>query len=204
MASIDHHPGSGDLGHEHAESWTEHVSRLKKAGKLQDVVALCRQMLPLPAAFREAAIALRKQIRSARKAGTDYEPFLGKLYDLAVYHEFLFRDPTVTVVVNGHATQYPDYNVAEIADKSGAQAELMCTYEEFGFRKLPLLNDTDGRWLVEKRGEPTGHRSVRDAHQSLWHGYVAQFGNELCGQRREFMRDTESCSAKRKKWWWPF
>jgi hypothetical protein len=50
---------------------------------------MARRHLPLPAAFREAAIALRAIARQNRKHGNDYRSALEELYRLAAILELL-------------------------------------------------------------------------------------------------------------------
>lgn len=118
--------------------------------------------LPLPAAFREAAIALRAQIRAARKSGTPYAQHLVLLYWLAAINS-LWPHWCDRI---GHG----GWNV--LSSIPGAAIQLLpFDYLNLGYSKLELLTVTDRKWLVEAWGEPAAHRTLHDMHRRWWEAY---------------------------------
>ncbi len=71
-------PGPGP---ENGEFWADALDRIKDDP--DERYAMARRHLPLPAAWREMAIALRTKIRKARREKTDYENLLRELHHLA-------------------------------------------------------------------------------------------------------------------------
>jgi len=51
------------------EFWADKVQRLKKQGLSEEVIREARKYIPYPGAFKEIAIAIRKEIRTRRKGG---------------------------------------------------------------------------------------------------------------------------------------
>ena len=52
------------------EFWADKVRRLKSEERFDEVLSICKNKLPFPAAFREVAFVLRRKIRIARKSNT--------------------------------------------------------------------------------------------------------------------------------------
>jgi hypothetical protein len=145
--------------------WADYIKKLKDKPEERLEVAL--NYLPLPAAFREAAVALRAQIRERRKQGAEYGELLSGLHTLAAWDSFLHATPHV------EANAAPAWNVVEIIPEEVWRG-LDLPYSEIGHRELSLLNQTDGKWLEEAWGEPKMHRTAQEYHQGVWNQWVAE------------------------------
>lgn len=169
--------------------WAEEIKRLRNEPLARFHMAI--DYLPSPAAFTEAAIALRTLIRERRKRGESFVGHLSLLYALSALESFFF------------ATDYlpelgePSFNVAEIIPKE-EWPYLKYAYSELGYKNLRLLKKTDRMWLVETWGEPSAHTTLRHLHEREWDWYYgllralrsrqrARFEHEL--QQLEVIRD---------------
>jgi hypothetical protein len=130
-------------------------------------LAMARQYLPLPAAFREAVEALRDLIRAHSGRSADHSDLLSQLYLTAAQQDFLLATPDVPGVG-------PCYSVIMTIPKR-AWLELPMPYAIIGYRHLPLLTRADHRRLVAEWGEPDSHCSARDHHRAVWDEYVAAY-----------------------------
>lgn len=152
---------------ETGEFWADKLDRLKKAGRDAEVLEEALAHLPLPGAFREAAIGIRKVIRQASKDGEDWEPWLSRLYALAVYASWLYGGSFAGKAVSGS-----EFDKAAYVHAQGAAKEVPISYKETGYEHLGLLNKTDAKWLVEKWGEPKAHKGplsqYKDLHDRYW------------------------------------
>ena len=145
--------------------WINDVESLE--GDPAERLALARRYLPLPAAFREAATALRALILSSSMRPVDGTDLLAQLYVTAAQESFLLATPYVPGVG-------PRYNVAASIPRDVWQ-RLSMPYAAIGYRHLPLLNRTDCDWLVVAWGEPDTHSTAQAYHQSVWDAWaVAQ------------------------------
>lgn len=131
---------------------------------------LARQYMPLPAAFREAAEALRVLILEQTKQQTDGRDLLSELYLTAAQENFLLGTPSLVGV--GSA-----YNVATAIPKE-VWLRLPMPYTAIGYRCLPLLTRTDCDWFVVAWGEPDTHLSAQAFHQSVWDEYATRASRE--------------------------
>jgi hypothetical protein len=165
------------------EFWVDRVKRLKKEGCDKKVIAICENNLPLPAAFKELMIALRKAIAKFHKECRDTDNLLNKLYDNAVYYRFLFAYPTV--MLSSKVSQieilrvYPSFNVAEIAHKKGARHVIKSIYSDIGYHYLELLNKTDIKWLVKAWGEPINHADPKQIYLMEWNRHLEYFESNI-------------------------
>ena len=128
---------------------------------------LARKYLPLPAAFREAATALRAMILSAARHGADGDDLLSQLYVTAAQENFLLAEPDVPGISS-------PYKLASSIPKTIWQ-RLPMPYQTIGYRHLPLLTQTDSDWLVVAWGEPDGHSTARAHHQAVWDACVSEY-----------------------------
>jgi len=131
---------------ENGEFWSHALERIKDDPDQR--YAMARRHLPLPAAWREMAIALRTKIRAARKEKTPYEDLLRELHHLAAMASYAGYGPIQRV---------PYARIAA----------LDLAYERVGFEKLLLLGVTDGKWMVELWGEPAAHTSAADLYADM-------------------------------------
>lgn len=130
-----------------------------------------RKSMPLPAAFKEAAIALRALVRERRKQKQDYTDLLSELHRTAAQENFLGSTLYLEEI------QEPGYNVAASIPREIWES-LDIPYHEIGYEELDLLNKTDKKWLVETWGDPARHRSARQLHAEVWNGAVARYKTE--------------------------
>ena len=128
---------------------------------------LARKYLPLPAAFREAATALRAMVLSSARQGADGSDLLSQLYVTAAQANFLLVTPSVI----GAGSRY---DLAASIPKTIWQ-RLPMPYAEIGYRHLRLLTHTDCDWLAVAWGEPDAHSTARAHHQAVWDACVAEY-----------------------------
>lgn len=194
---------------EGSEFWADKVKRLKQQGEVDEVIEICRRKLPLPAAFRELAMALRKRIKALRKEGKSIEQSLKELYEIAAYERFLYGSPTVTLSEHAGHTEagrtYPAFNVAEIAHKNKARSRLSFPYERLGYEHFELLNNSDIKLLVELWGEPNSHNHPQQIYLDQWQTYVAEYEARIIAQNEASATEwRELTKQTKKKKWWPF
>ena len=183
------------LVREGEEFWFDTLCRLKAAGELELVIDLCQRKLPLPAAFRELAVALRKSIRAQRRNGRDPSDQLRALYELAAYERFLFDSPTVEIrsAVGADATTstYPAFNVAMLAHNNGVYHRLAFPYTHFGTEYLVLLNKTDVKLMQKTWGQNTEQRNPRVEYQAEWTPFVDAFERHCQDSDRRFREEMQ-------------
>ena len=126
---------------------------------------LALENLPLPAAFRESAVALRAMVRSKRREQHDYATELKALYELALLYSFLQPDEYCEEL------QEPSYNVAEAVPKSHYDP-FTGDYQTLGYSQLRRLGKTDIKWLVEAWGEPQTHTTIRALQSDRYQEYI--------------------------------
>ena len=129
-------------------------------------LAAAHKYMPLPAAFREAAEALRALIKTRARQQDDVRDLLSELYLTAAQGDFLLATPHIPGIGSR-------YNVASTIPRSVWQ-RLPMPYSAIGYEHLPLLNRTDCDWFVVAWGEPDRHVSAQEYHQAVWDKYVAQ------------------------------
>jgi hypothetical protein len=101
--------------------------------------------LPLPAAFREAAIALRQIIRERRKARESDEQEMLFLYSLAAVESFT----SATKYLEDLGTSA--WSALEIMTPEDWQS-LTFQWNSLGCNELPLLTKTDRRQMIDRWG----------------------------------------------------
>lgn len=169
---------------EAGEFWADRIKKLR--GEPLKRLKLALENLPLPASFREAAIATRALIREKRKAKDNYEEELALLYWLAAINSFSIPYSSVL--------QEPGYNVIESIPGKKLK-NLPFTYHELGFEKLELLNKTDIKWLIELWGEPTAHTSLHEMHIDVWRQYENKLKNKRNRSEKEFISELRNFNA---------
>ncbi len=148
----------GDL--DAGEFWADRIKHYR--GDAQSRLRLALQHLPLPAAFREASVALRSIIRAKRKEKQPYEEELAFLYWLAAICSF--------PVPYSAKLREPGYNVIE-SMPGAIIRNLPFEYRVLGYKQLEVLNATDKKWIVETWGEPEGHSTLHELHRNVWETY---------------------------------
>ena len=164
-----HTPGPCEDG---GEFWYETLQRSKDDPRMRYEIA--ERHLPLPAAWREMAIALRAMIRQARKDGADAELALRKLHGLAALWSF---------AVETDADKGIGYGLFEMTPYSRF-AGLDLSWERIGCDELVLLNPTDRKWMRAAWGEPPVHSTAKRLHSELYLAVSARV-RELNAVERE-------------------
>jgi hypothetical protein len=136
--------------------WYGKVKKLKAKGDNQAVIRECIKSLPYPAAFREIAIAIRKQIHLARKQKDDYSQQLEMLYHFAVVESF-FSDIEWGKIINDKILTRVSRSFVD---------RVQHPYRTIGYSKLPLQK-TDIKWIVDAWGEPNDHHNAAFANREL-------------------------------------
>ncbi|MGO7446471.1 hypothetical protein ACC668_17465 [Rhizobium ruizarguesonis] len=131
---------------ENGEFWSHALDRIKDDPDQR--YAMARRHLPLPAAWREMAVALRTKIRSARKTRTEYQDLLQELHHLAAM------------------SSYAGYGIIQRVPYARLAA-LDLSYDRTGFERLDLLGVTDGKWMRELWGEPSGHSTAAELYEDM-------------------------------------
>ena len=123
--------------------------------------------LPLPAAFREAAVATRALIKRRLKSGEDYTEELALLYWLAAVESF--------GIPYSEYLRQPGFNVLQSVPGRVIKS-LPFTYPQLGYKQLGLLIKTDAKWCVAAWGEPLNHTTLNALHTEVWREYeIAEY-----------------------------
>jgi hypothetical protein len=147
----------GDGLYEAGRFWADAINDLKDDPEQR--LAMAKRHLPLPAAFLEAAIALRALIREARKSGQPIEERLKELHHLAAISSLGAYDDL-------DARPYSQIEALDLSPRA------------LGWEELPLLNKTDQKWMAEVWGQanlPTTARKL----------YPTFFGPNSVSERME-------------------
>lgn len=140
--------------------WADKIKEFR--GEPVKRLAMAINNLPLPAAFREATVALRALIRQKRKDKKTFNDELALLYWFAAIDSF-------SIPYSSYLKQ-PGYNVIE--SMPGKVIKTMpFSYFELGYEKLELLNKTDVKWCIEMWGEPQVHTTLHEIHKDIWQKY---------------------------------
>lgn len=144
--------------------WADEIKQFKDNPLQRLNIAL--KNLPLPAAFREGAIALRAIIRDKRKNKESYDKELSQLYHLAVVRSFM--------LMYAEKAECPGPNIME-SIPGGLIWSLTYSYNEIGYNELELLNKTDIKWLTEYWGEPEVHTTLNKKYKQIWDDYEQKY-----------------------------
>jgi hypothetical protein len=145
--------------------WIDDIAPLK--ANPDERLALARKYMPLPAAFREAATALRAMIMDPDRHASAGESLLTELYRTAAQENFLLAPVRLPGVGSS-------YSVAATIPRHVWQA-LPMPYASIGYRELPLLNWEDRNWLLVAWGEPDRHSTARAYHEAVWYEYLVRY-----------------------------
>lgn len=137
--------------------WADRIKDYRNDPGMRLQIAI--ENLPYPAAFREAAIALRAIIRDKRKSGAKYQDQLDQLYWLAAVNSFS--------IPYSEALREPGFNVMERIPASEIK-KFTFSYDDVGYKELSLLNKTDIKWITELWGEPSNHSTLHLIHADVW------------------------------------
>lgn len=167
---------SGSLSKKQNEKifWADEIKDYRDDPDMRLRIAI--ENFPLPAAFREAAIALRTIIRDKRKNGVEYVNQIKQLYWLAAVNSFS--------IPYSEVLNEPGFNVMESIPKSEIK-KFSFTYQEIGYKKLALLNKTDIKWITDEWGEPIRHSTLHIMYNDVWKKYELK----LLDQKNKFLSD---------------
>lgn len=158
--------------------WADKITALRTEPQRQLQLAI--ENLPLPGAFREAALAVRSLIRAKKSAKAEYRDELTLLYWLAAINSFS--------VPYSKVLNEPGYNVMQ-AVPGQAIKKLRFTYRELGHEHLELLNKTDVKWIEEAWGVPATHTTLHQMHIGLWQEFEEKLRMNREAKRTEFVNE---------------
>lgn len=110
---------------------------------------MAKRHLPLPAAFREGAIALRSIIRAKRKAKEPFDNELRALHRLAAIASLGVYDEL-------DATPFAKIDALDLSP------------DVLGWEQLALLGTSDHKWMVEAWGAPQRHATGRALYPEVF------------------------------------
>lgn len=155
---------------EQGEFWADRIKKLHD--KPDKRLALALENIPLPSAFREAAISLRSIIRKKRKLCESYDEELKDLYWVAAINSFC--------IPYDSRSNSPGFNVAERVPRE-LLVSFAYEYKSLGYNELELLNKTDVKWLIEAWGEPESHTTLNKIHHEVW----VHFADEVIEDKKQ-------------------
>lgn len=163
--------------------WAERIKEFKGEPVKQLRVAL--ENLPLPASFREAAIATRAMIREKRRLKENYDDELVLLYWLAAINSFS--------IPYSEVLKEPGYNIVESIPGKKLK-DLAFSYHVLGYQNLELLNKTDIKWIVSHWGQPGSHTTLHDLHLDIWKEYENKLKAKRDKSDQAFLRELNNLS----------
>lgn len=140
--------------------WADEIKKYKDMPEKRLKLAL--ENLPLPAAFREAAIALRAIITSKKKINENFQTELVRIYDLACVYSFMLD--------YSKKLEGPGYNVMERVPGKYLFS-LSKEYNILGYENLTLLTKTDIKIIKDYWGEPKKHQTMNKLYIDIWSKY---------------------------------
>ena len=168
--------------------WADRIKQYRdEPGKR---LQMAMEHLPLPAAFREAAVATRAIIRAKRKARENYEAELGMLYWLAAIASFMLP--------YAERLKEPGFNVIESIPGKRLRS-LPINYGNLGYEQLGLLNKTDKKWIVEAWGEPGKHSTLNQVHRWLWDEYEEKLIQRRTAEREKSVQELRRLASESSK-----
>lgn len=154
--------------------WADRIVRFRNQPVARLKLAI--ENLPLPAAFREAAVAIRALVRARAALKEDFTDELVLLYWLAAIESF--------GVPYSEFLRQPGFYVLQSIPGKVIKA-LPFTYTQLGYKHLGLLNKTDTKWCIARWGEPVSHTTLNQLHCELWHKYEVDEQAQQARVRRE-------------------
>ena len=163
------------------EFWADRIAFLRTDPERRLLLAL--DNLPLPEAFREAAIAVRSLVRTKRKLRVDFNEELTLLYWLAAVNSFS--------VPYSEVLKEPGYNVIQTIPGKTIRT-LPFTYSELGHEHLTLLSKTDVKWIEEAWGAPTSHTTLHTMYIDLWKEFEERLRLIREAERNKFVDELKT------------
>lgn len=161
---------------ENGKFWYDEIKKMRTESTKRLDLAL--KSLPLPAAFREAAKALRTLIRESKKIDEDYSTYIEQLYKIACIRSFMLDYAPVL--------KMPGYNVM-LSIPGGLLFSLKLDYYIIGVEKLELLNATDRKMMVEKWGDAKEQKTMNEVYRNIWDRAEDKMTAEENNRRRKFL-----------------
>ena len=142
-----------------ADSWQDQIAELKKQGRLDEALRICRKEFPLWSAYQQASLIHRARIKQLSQEELDVLDELAALYRLAAEASFL----------HDRVKGLPNLSLAQLKllDLSPV-TELEMPYKQIGYTELRLIKKTDIKLLLEKWGKPEAHIRPRELHAEAW------------------------------------
>ena len=169
-------PAATEVVADREESSGDKPRRPNREESSDDVIRAFR--IPVPAAFRNIAMAIRADIRARRKEKIDTTDLLAKLYQWAVIEDFFTQIEW---------NRISDHGILRSATRPFIK-RIQAPYKTIGYANLYLLKKTDVKWLVEAFGEPEAHSTARDANLELWQEAVEAFRAAAVQDEQKFWR----------------
>lgn len=181
--------------------WADEIKKLRD--KPDERLAMAMAHLPLPAAFSEAAVALRAMIRIKKKEGVEWQQDLTHLYNLAAWESF--------TLPYAPRLERPGMVVTE-SIPGLVVCNLEFSYKKLGYLQLQILNKTDHKWLVEAWGEPDQHTTLNELHRAVWDHYedlqiakqnsrMSHLSALVAEAKERQLEQVEAPSTIERKWW---
>ena len=161
--------------------WADEIKNHRNNPDIRLKIAM--KNLPLPAAFREAAIALRAKIRSKRKTKINFDSELEMLYLLAAIESFS--------IPYSKNLKTPGFNVLQFTPAEVIK-NLPFSYDNLGFEKLNLLNKTDKKLLLACWGKPRKHSTLHKRHYDVWLKFEQLYSEHMENSRKLLFEEIEN------------
>lgn len=160
--------------------WADEIK--KSRSEPEKRLSLALKNLPLPHAFKEAAIALRAIIK-LKKVDSDLTSItdeLKALYQLAVINSFM--------IPYAENLKEPGFNVMESVPGK-LLFNLPVDYYQIGYEQIELLNKSDIKLLIKVYGEPESHTTLHELYKNIW----IEYENRLIKSRKKSITDIFFC-----------
>lgn len=145
---------------EGGEFWADAIKKLRENPK--ERLHMAERNLPVPVAWKEAAISLRALIKLEEKPLSLTSDCLKKLHFYAAIWSLCIPYSKVLSL--------PGYNVFESIPFSRFN-QLDLSWNIIGCDELELLSKTDKKTMKETWGEPNGHTTAAAIYSCLWDEY---------------------------------
>lgn len=155
--------------HVGGDFWADNVAQLKREGSHLEAAAICRQARPVPAAYRDLLVCLRRLFKDSDHK----DALLREIYANAVEATVLHRVPYIEYIVNGHKTGCPGFNAAAILYKIFQVQPPEIRYDDIGIEHVDWLNKTDKSRLIKAWGVPKAHRDPFELFKPEWERAVS-------------------------------
>jgi len=177
------------------EFWADKVAKLKREGSHCEAAAICRQARPVPAAYRDLLICLRRLFKNSDQQ----DALLREIYTSAVEAAVLHRTPYIEYTINGHKAGCPGFNIAVILFKSFQRHPPTIRYDDIGVEHVEWLNKADKSRIIKAWGEPATHRDPFSLFKKDWDWAVSQWMAGEGKRRREFGGSLSGSPATKKR-----